>query len=303
MNTLVEKTARGTGSSSQEVVKNILKSFITDLTSIDTLPYTAWKLSGIAGTLYRDDDFYSNAITSIDNWSGDELDFYLSFDSKHVIRIKPSATFSTISYMYFKIQLYRVDINDNVATLSGYTPITERQMMCDINTTKGAIRYGILKNSEVFIMYMGDGTATYGLGVMFCSHDNLYKIISTSSTNGSYTPRSINTVWRAHVSYNDEAYYNTYDSTYTPFFYTFGDSDTPIRFVNRLPFPYSILYQNQLQIAKGKKMTKNSDSTVITTLDTVYDTTKVTPNKVIQIDGKTFYTLDYYTIIDISEST
>lgn len=303
MGVIIEKTVYSTGSNSLSTTKNLILNFLLDLTTNSKLPCTGWTLDG--ETFTKIDNLSSYITTTINAMTGNTtLNFYFSFFYNYIIRIYINIE-SGGSHRYLKMRLqhYKVIVDNNTATLDNSSALSTdvQGYLGDIYSTSASLKYSVLKNNELFVICINSVDGTYAVGGLYCVHDDLYKLVSVHSSTTSDVPTSINGIWRHHRYYSSVDYTNTYDTTYTPFFYLLGNL-TSIRFQNRSPFTYSMLHENQIQTIKDKKMINNTNNTVLVTLNTVYDTTKVTPNKVIQIDEKTFYTLDYYTIIDISEN-
>lgn len=304
MGTVIEKVVYSTGNDSLAATKNLLLNFLLDLATNSKLSCTGWTFDD-AETFTKIDNLSNYITTTINAATGSTtLNFYLSFFYNYIMRFNiVIQSGGSHRYLNINLQHYKVTIDNNTATLektSNLSSVTQGYLG-DIHTTSGSLKYSVLKNNELFIICINSVDGTYVTGGLYCVHDDLYKLIGQYSSTTSDIPTSVNGIWRHHRYYNSIDYMDTYDTTYTPFFYLLGDS-VPVRFRNRSPFTYSMLNEKQIQTIKDKKMVKNIDNTVLVTLNTVYDTTKLTPNKVIQIDEKTFYTLDYYTIVDISEN-
>lgn len=283
--------------------RDLIKNFLIDITTQSALPCVGWDFNG-TDTFTKKSDLQGDIMTYINAFPTDAAynnttHFYLSFDYNYI------TDFTILSWQpnsnpifYIQLKPYKVEMNNDTATVLASASVLTRQQisLIDSNTSIGC-KYNILKNDEVFMLNVASVSYGGAMGVIYCYHDGIYKAYSAESCS----PKTLNLLWRNSENYSDITEANTYSTSYNSYFYKMGESN-PLVFKNRSPFPYSALHQNQVQTIKDKKIVGTSDNVVVATLNTVYDTTQMTPNTVVQIDERTFYVLDYYSMIDISEN-
>lgn len=302
---LIERTVwSGTADNIYTTHRDLIKNFLIDITTQTAIPCVGWNFDGV-DTFTKKSNLQEDIITYIDGFSTDTCynnttHFYLSFDYNYITDFIIQSTQSDNKpEFYIQLQSYKVEIDSNIATVLASTSAITRQRISwiDSNTNTGC-KYNILKNNELLMLNITSVSYVAAVGVLYCYHDSIYKTYSGQNGNA---PQTLNLLWRNSASYSNMAEADTYSTSYNSYFYKMGELDSLV-FKNRSPFLYSVLYQNQVQTIKGKKIVGTSDNIVVTTLNTVYDTTQMTPNTVVQIDEKTFYILDYYSMIDISEN-
>lgn len=283
--------------------RDLIKNFLIDITTQSALSCVGWNFNG-TDTFTKKSDLQGDIMTYINAFPtnasyNNTTHFYLSFDYDYItdfiILLQQSGG---APMFYIQLKPYKVEMNNDTATVLASASVLTSQLISfrDGNISVGC-KYNILKNDEVFMLNVASVSYSGAMGVIYCYHDGIYKAYSAENQS----PRTLNLLWRNSGNYLDITEANTYSTSYNSYFYKMGESN-PLVFKNRSPFPYSALYSNQVQTIKDKKIVGTSDNHVVATLNTVYDTTQMTPNTVVQIDERTFYVLDYYSMIDISEN-
>ena len=301
---LIERTVwSGATGNKYTCSRDLIKNFLIDITTQSALPCVGWNFNG-TDTFTKKSDLQEDIMTYISAFPTDThyintTHFYLSFDYNYITDfIIQSLQSGGNPEFYIQLQPYKVEMNNDTATVLASASVLTRQQISSIdsNTSIGC-KYNILKNEEVFMLNVASVSYSGAMGVIYCYHDGIYKAYSAEYQS----PKTLNLLWRNSGNYSDITEADTYSTSYNSYFYKMGES-SPLVFKNRSPFLYSALYQNQVQTIKDKKIVGTGDNYVVATLNTIYDTTQMTPNTVVQIDEKTFYVLDYYSMIDISEN-